>query len=127
MTEEVAVRFPIRFEATYGALSTMLFLAPADSYVDVLDDAIEVRMAWAFRARFPKDSVRHAAPGAHVPLTRGVHGWAGRWLVNGSGDGILTLDLAPTQRARVMGFPVKLKQLMVSVDEPDVVAAKLRG
>ena len=121
------MRFPIRFDDAYGAFSRMLLLRPADSYVDVSDDAIEVRMAWAFRARFPRSCVRHVAPGANVRLTRGIHGWAGRWLVNGSGDGILTIDLAPTQRARVMGFPVKLKQLMVSVDEPETVATKLRG
>jgi hypothetical protein len=54
-----------------------------------------------------------------------VHGWAGRWLVNGAGDGILTIDLEPSQRAYVMGFPVKLRQLQVSVDVPAGLAKAL--
>ncbi|WP_198134478.1 hypothetical protein [Geotalea uraniireducens] len=56
-----------------------------------------------------------------------MHGFAGRWLVNGSGQGILTIDLTPTQRGYVMGFPVRLRQLMVSVAEPATLAAALRG
>jgi hypothetical protein len=60
-----------------------------------------------------------------IPLTRGVHGWAGRWLVNGSGDGILSIDLEPRQRAYVMAVPVSLRQLQVSVDDPPALAAAL--
>ncbi len=59
------------------------------------------------------------------PLSRGVHGFAGRWLVNGSGRGILTIDLEPVQRGYVMGFPVRIRQLMVSVQDPSKLAAAL--
>lgn len=54
-----------------------------------------------------------------------VHGFAGRWLVNGSGEGILALDLEPAQQARVLGVPVRLRQLLVSVDDPDALAERL--
>jgi hypothetical protein len=63
--------------------------------------------------------------GKRVPLTRGVHGWAGRWLVNGAGDGIVVLNLDPLQRGYVMGFPVKLRELRVSVDDPSALATAL--
>jgi hypothetical protein len=56
-----------------------------------------------------------------------VHGFSGRWLVNGSGEGILTIDLDPAQRAYVMGFPVRLRQLMVSVADPAALASALSG
>lgn len=52
-------------------------------------------------------------------MSRGVHGAAGRWLVNGSGEGILAIDFEPVQRAYVLGIPVRLRQLLVSVEEPD--------
>jgi hypothetical protein len=45
--------------------------------------------------------------------------------VNGSGDGILVLDLAPSQRAHTLGFPIRLERLMVSVEEPAALAAAL--
>jgi len=54
-----------------------------------------------------------------------VHGFAGRWLVNGSGRGILTLDLKPAQRGYVMGFPVRLRELQVSLERPEDVSAML--
>lgn len=47
--------------------------------------------------------------------------------MNGSGRGILTIDLAPAQRGYVMGFPVRLRQLMVSVAEPAALAAAFIG
>ena len=56
-----------------------------------------------------------------------MHGFAGRWLVNGSGEDILTIDLEPVQRAYVMGFPVRLRQLMVSVADPAALASALAG
>ncbi len=61
------------------------------------------------------------------PLSRGVHGFAGRWLVNGSGQCILVIDLAPGQRGYVMGFPVRLRQLMISVWEPAAFTAMLEN
>src|SRR5215472_12746315 len=121
-------RFPILFEPAYAKLSRALFLPPEDSYVEVTDDRVTARMGWAFRAAFDRSRVVRAAPsGKPVRLTRGVHGWAGRWLVNGAGDGVLEIDLAPPQGARVMGFPVTLRQLLVSVEDPAALAAALRG
>jgi hypothetical protein len=121
-------RFPIRFEPAYARLSRALFLPPEDAYVEVAGDQVTARMGWAFRATFPRSTVAGASPlGTRVRLTRGVHGLRGRWLVNGAGDGVLTIDLAPEQRARVMGFPVSLRQLLVSVEDPAALARALRG
>ena len=35
------------------------------------------------------------------------------------------IDLTPTQRGYVLGFPVRLRQLIVSVAEPSALAAAL--
>lgn len=121
-----AQRFPIRFDEWYRILSSALFLPPSSSYVEVDSEHIRVRMGWAFRSCFPRAAVGSATETRQSPLSRGVHGFAGRWLVNGSGQGIVTIDLAPIQRGYVMGFPVRLRQLMVSVAEPVALAAALK-
>jgi len=121
-----AARFPIKFEPAYALLSKALFISPADSYVEIEDGRVSVRMAWAFRANVDRSAVQGTSVlGRRVPLTRGVHGWAGRWLVNGAGDGILVISLNPRQRGYVMGVPVKLRELLVSVDDPSALATAL--
>jgi hypothetical protein len=122
-----AIRFPISFDTAYGVLSTALFMPPSVSYVQIDGDEVAVRMGWGFRACFARSAVQSIAPLRSAPLSRGVHGWWGRWLVNGSGRGIVTIDLSPPQRGYVMGFPVRLRQLMVSMEDPDGLAAALGG
>lgn len=121
-----STRFLIKFDAPYALLSTALLIFPSDSYVEIAGNQVSVRMSWAFRATFDRSHVTGASPlGKRIRLTRGVHGWAGRWLVNGSGDGILGIDLEPRQRAYVMGVPVSLRQLQVSVGDPHALARAL--
>jgi hypothetical protein len=119
-------RFPIRFDGWYRMMSSALLLLPSRSYVELDDDQVVVRMGWAFRARFPRAAVASVTETVSRPLSRGVHGFAGQWLVNGSGDGILTIDLTPRQRAYVMGFPIRLRRLMVSVADPTALRLALR-
>jgi hypothetical protein len=126
MSATFAVRFPIAFDAWYRALSSALFLPPSGAYVEVAGERVTVAMGWAFSAAFPRSAIVKVTPLARAPLSRGVHGFAGRWLVNGSGNGVLCLDLEPTQRARVLGVRVRLSQLLVSVTEPSALADRLR-
>ncbi len=118
MVHTDAVRFPIRFDAAYRILSSALFLTPSSSFVQVEGDEVRVRMAWGFRARFPRSAVVSATEYQQKPLSRGVHGFGGRWLVNGSGKGIVTINLEPSQHGYVLGFPVRLRNLLVSVEDP---------
>ena len=120
-------RFPISFDNWYRVLSTAMGLSPSRSYVSVDQEQVEVRMGWAFRSQFPRSSVESGSELDTSPLSRGVHGFGGRWLVNGSGDGIVRLELSPRQRAYVIGFPVRLKSLSVSVSEPSALAGAVGG
>ena len=122
------VRFPIRFDSLYRVLSTAVLLPPSRSFIEIDRDEIRVRMGWAFRASFPRAAVVAAAEYGRKPLSRGVHGWAGSWLVNGSGKGIVNITLEPRQRAYLaMGIPVELRNLLVSVADPGSVIAVLRS
>jgi hypothetical protein len=125
---EASVRFPISFDWWYRPLSSAFGLLPSRSYVSVGQEQVEVRMGWAFRSRFPRSAVQSGSEVDISPLSRGVHGFGGRWLVNGSGRGIVRIEIGPRQRAYVMGFPVRLKSLLVSVAQPSALArAVARG
>lgn len=112
--------FPIRFDRWYAIMSAVVLLPPSSAYIEVSPYEVEVKMSWGFRATFPKSAVAAARriEGKRT-MSRGVHGFAGRWLVNGSAQGLVSLILSPHQRGFVMGFPVKLSELMVSVEDPD--------
>ena len=115
------VRFPIRFSKPNGILFRGLLISPSNAFVELGDDTIVVRMAWAFSARIPRRLVARAGPGKPptIRLTAGAHGWAGKWLVNGAPDGIVDVELTEPVRAFVAGFPIRLKVLSVSLDDPD--------
>jgi hypothetical protein len=119
------VHFPISFDGWYRVLSSLVGLLPSSSYVNVDSEQVQVRMGWAFSSRFPRSVVVSVSEPGRRPISRGVHGFAGRWLVNGSGTGVVSIQLSPRQRAYVLGFPVRLRLLMVSVAEPGALAAAI--
>ena len=55
----------------------------------------------------------------------GVHGWRGRWLVNGAANGLVAVEIDPPACARVLGVPVRLRYVRVSVQDPDALVAAL--
>jgi hypothetical protein len=118
-----AGRVPIRFGAL-GPLFALLGMTPGRSYLDLGEDVVDVRMGWAFRARVPRGSISSARRVGDT-LQIGVHGWRGRWIVNGAGGPMVELSIAPPARARAVGFPAKLSELLVSVDDPDALVVAL--
>lgn len=119
------MRFPIRFDAWYSVLSSLLLLPPSAAYVEVERGEVDARMSWAFRSRFPRSAVKSASILDMNPLSRGVHGFAGRWLVNGAGPPFVRIALEPPQPASVMGFPIRLRELIVSVADAQALIRAL--
>jgi hypothetical protein len=117
-------RFRIRF-GLFRVLLTLLGTGPRFSYVEVSEDTIRVAMGWAFRALIPRSSVRRISKDRNMWRGIGVHGWRGEWLVNGSVSGIVTLEIDPPARALVIGVPVRLRELHVSLEDPDGFLAAL--
>jgi hypothetical protein len=66
--------------------------------------------------------IKDAKPNTDRVYTRGVHGWRGRWLVNGSAKGMVELTIDPPVRAYVAGVPITLRTLWVSVTDPLIAA-----
>jgi hypothetical protein len=119
-----------RFNFAYGSirpLMTLMGLGPGLSRIEVRPDTVVVRMGWGFRASIPRSAIsgaREEAMSGHLGI--GVHGWRGKWLVNGSMSGIVTIEVDPPCRATVMtAFPVSLKTLQVSAEDPAGLVAAI--
>jgi hypothetical protein len=100
-------------------------LIPRWSRVTVGADRVVVRMSYGFRSEFDRSAVRSVRPWNGRVWGWGVHGWRGRWLVNGSSRGIAVLDIEPPARARVLGVPIRLRELAISLEDPVAFAAGL--
>ena len=107
-------RFAIKYSKIWSWLLRSLLLPQRLAYLQVDGNDVRVRMSWAFRARFTRGDISGVAAGRPV-VSIGVHGWRGRWLVNGANRPIARITLALPVRARVVGFPVTLRELWVSV------------
>ena len=113
----------LRYERWFLPLSAPLGLGPGQSEVRIEDGNLRVAMGWGFRATIPLSSIKTAAPNNDRVYAWGVHGWRGRWLVNGSSKGMVELTIEPPVRAHVMGVPITLRTLWVSVTDPDALIA----
>jgi hypothetical protein len=85
---------------------------------------VHVQMGWLFRATFPLAHVVSVNP-RPASVSLGVHGWSGRYLVNGAWSPLATIRIGPEARAFMLGVPVKLRELIVSVDDPGVLRSEL--
>lgn len=115
-----------KFAVRYGLFRPLLVvLGAGPSFADVAlgSDHLEVRMGWGFRARIPRGSVRGVYRDRNMRGGIGVHGWRGRWLVNGAVSGIVTIEIDPPVRAWVLGFPIRLRMLHVSLEDPEALIA----
>ena len=112
--------FEIRYAALLKPLLGAIGMGAARSGIKVTPDRLHVQMGWVFDATIPIRDIRHTE--RSVPdliLGWGVHGWAGRWLVNGSRQGVVRIDIDPATQGKVIGIPVRLATLLVSVVQPE--------
>lgn len=113
----------LRYAKWMLPLAVPFRVGPKHSEVAVRDGALHVSMGWGFSAEIPLASIKEAGPWEGRITSWGVHGFRGRWLVNGSSHGVVALTIDPPVKARVCGVPVTLRQLGVSVTDPDALIA----
>jgi hypothetical protein len=118
--------FGISYSPALLPLVLLLGMGPKHSCVRVGEDSISVTMGYGFRATIPRQNVRAIMPDTASVGGWGVHGWRGTWLVNGSSAGIVRVELEPGVRAWVMGVPVRLTTLRISLNTPDELMSLLR-
>jgi hypothetical protein len=113
----------LRYERWFLPLSVPFGLGPERSEVRVEGGSLHVKMGWAFEAHIPLASITRAQATDARVLGWGVHYRAGRWLVNGSGKGLVALTIEPPVRAKFCLRPVSVRSLWVSVTDPDALIA----
>jgi hypothetical protein len=118
-------RFPIRYTFGKGLVLRLVGAPQRWAYVEIGDRRVRVRMSWAFRAKFDRGLIESVSRRPRVRVTAGAHGWRGRWLVNGASGPIVSLRLAEPVRGWVIGFPVRVRELWVSVADADELIAAL--
>ena len=120
----------ISFAFHYGwfrPLLVVMGMGPGFAGVGVGPNGISVRMGWAFRSQIPREAIRGLYSDRDMRGGIGVHGWRGRWLVNGAVTGIVTIEVDPPVRAWVVGFPIRLRMLHISVEDPERLVAAVGG
>ena len=112
----MSTRIPIKYSNVWSWLLTIALVPRRSAYIEADGNDIRVRMSYAFRAKFTRGDI--SAVSSHRPVVSvGVHGWRGRWLVNGANRPIAKITFALPAHARVVGFRVQLRELLVSVDD----------
>ena len=115
--------FTLRFGAFWAFALRLVGSGPAHSGIAISDADVAVKMGRSFDGRAPRASVTSAQALTDTVISRGVHGWRGSWLVNGAGDRLVELRFDPPMPGHVLMFPVKVRRLRISVDDPDGVVA----
>ena len=131
MKTDQARHFALHYNRLMRAFTWGLGLGPRRSGVELSEGDLRVRMGWGFAARIPRRSIRQArrlgrrrdiwyAVGIHTLL-------GGRWIVNGSLQGVVTLEIDPPVRARAFGLPIRLRWLAMSLGDREGFLAALGG
>jgi hypothetical protein len=118
-------RTPILYSRGYGLILAIMGFPQRASYIEIDGDLVRVRLGWAFHASFNRNRIESAEHTPDVLMTAGAHGWRGRWLVNGASGPIVTIRLLTPASAFVLGFPTRLREVAVSVADPDALIATL--
>lgn len=96
-----------------------LGMPPSRTFVDVGADTVHVQAWFWFRVDVPRERLLDAVRVDRRVVSRGVHGWRGSWLVNAASDGLVRLTIEPGQRGWLTVVPLTVRELTVSVVDPD--------
>jgi hypothetical protein len=120
-----ATRYEIGYSTWNARLLGLLGLGPRHSSLVVSDDAVTVTMGWGFSVAIPRESIVSIETDDERVWGWGVHGWRGRWLVNGTSRGLVRFTIEPPARARTAFFHLDLRVLRVSLADRDALLAAM--
>ena len=95
--------------------------------VELTADTLRVSMRWAFGVVIPRSDIAEVGPEPRRRFSIGAHGWRGRWLVNTTTADLVRVTVDPPARGRTLGLPVTVRELVLSVADPDGFTAELRN
>ena len=104
-------------------LFLLLFLRPR---IAVSPQALVVSLGWAFRVAVPRGAIQAVDSVPWQRYSIGAHGWRGRWLVNNAPGPLVRIRIEPTTTGRLLGVPVRIRELTLSVDDVAAFLTDLR-
>ncbi len=110
------IRIPIKYSAPWTWIFPLLLLPERWAYIEIDGGLVRIRMGWGFRVTFSRSDILEVVDHRWV-VSAGAHGWKGRWLVNGAHQPIAVIRLSHLAHLRVLGFPVTVREILVSVDD----------
>jgi hypothetical protein len=112
-------RFAIRYGIEWIVPSLIIGPGPGRSWVEVDDKEIRLHMGLALQAAIPRRSISGTARAQDVRRPSGMQMRAtGRWILNTAGR-LVMLEIDPPARIRAFGITRLLRQLGVSLRDPD--------
>ena len=94
--------------------------------LEVTRKALVVSLGWSFRVAVPRTSITGVDSLPWTRLSIGAHGWRGRWLVNTAPGPLVRITIDPSTPGRLLGVPVRIRELTVSVDDVAAFLTDLR-
>jgi hypothetical protein len=118
-----------RANPVLAALFWLFAAPPVVQHIQVRADVVRVRLGWIFTATIAREAITSAGRDQGRVGGIGAHGWAGRWLVNTSTKGMVRIETDPEAavRGHVLGVPVKVLRLRLSLADPDGFVAALES
>ena len=118
-------RFPIKRSPWWRFLLGLFGVTTARAYLQLDGERLVVRFGW-YRLELPRAQIAAVEEG-RWPWWGGI-GWrisAGRLGLIGATAPVVYIRLARPHRTRLLGIPLQLRELWVSVDDPAAVRAAL--
>jgi hypothetical protein len=106
-----------RMPRPHPLVRVLLALTFSRPRVEVTRRALVVTLGWSFRVAVPRVAITavDSVPWRRVDI--GAHGWRGRWLVNTAPGPLVRVTIDPATPGRVLGVPVRIRELTVSIDD----------
>ena len=117
------MRFPMSVSPTWRWLLALLGGTPERSYVEVGADGLEVRFG-SFSQRIPfREVISVVVYARTVPWYAYFIGWRtnlrGGVALVGAAENLVKLELRTARRVSLMGIPTTMRELYVSLENPD--------
>lgn len=117
---------PFAYRSWLRPLFTVLGAGPRWSSVTVDGGALAVRLGPLFTCSVPLDAISRVEPSRTSWLAVGAHtNLRGTWIINADVGPAVDVELDRVVRGRTLGFPVKVRRLILGVAEPDRLLERL--
>ena len=131
-TDRTPAHFTISFAEWMRLLTAPMLSGPRHCSVTVSADRLDVRMGlggWAFAASVHRSSIVDVRRVDRRVWAWGAHGWGGRWLVNGSSEGVVTATTTNKTKVTLSWLAIGIERgwTLSGTSRPSAPPARVRA